>query len=137
MELTLAILRQLRDLLAPKLGSEFSVNFGNKANNEFLISISSEGEKNYKEYIGSLIKDTLVDNFSTVNVRRIELVGPKVGSELRQKAFLAILWALIGILIYITIRFELNALGAILAIFHDVLIIGSIFILLGKEIQSY
>ena len=128
-------IRQLRDLLAPKLGSEFSVTyFGNKANNEFLISISSEGEKNYKEYIGSLIKDTLVDNFSTVNVRRIELVGPKVGSELRQKAFLAILWALIGILIYITIRFELiYALGAILAIFHDVLIIGSIFILLGKE----
>ena len=53
---------------------------------------------------------------------------------MRQKALLAILWSLIGILIYITIRFEfIYALGAILAIFHDVLIIGSIFILLGKE----
>ena len=116
-----------------KLGSEFSVTyFGNKANNEFLISILAKERKIH--ILWQSRKDTLVDNFSTVNVRRIELVGPKVGSELRQKAFLAILWALIGILIYITIRFELiYALGAILAIFHDVLIIGSIFILLGKE----
>ncbi len=128
-------IRQLRTLLAPKLGSEFSVTyFGNRANNEFLVSISSEGEKNSKKYVGSLIKDTLINNFPTVEVRRVELVGPKVGSELRQKALLAILWAVIGILIYITIRFEFTyAVGAILAIFHDVLIIVSIFILLGKE----
>ena len=126
---------QMRNLLIPKLGSEISVTyFGNKANNEFLVSISSEGEKNSKSYVGSLIKDALVSQFPTVDVRRIELVGPKVGAELRQKALLAILWSLIGILIYITIRFEfIYALGAILAIFHDVLIIVSIFILLGKE----
>ena len=99
-----------------------------------MVSISSEGEKNSKSYVGSLIKDALVSQFPTVDVRRIELVGPKVGAELRQKALLAILWSLIGILIYITIRFEfIYALGAILAIFHDVLIIVSIFILLGKE----
>ena len=126
---------QMRNLLIPKLGSEISVTyFGNKANNEFLVSISSEGEKNSKSYVGSLIKDALVSQFPTVDVRRIELVGPKVGAELRQKALLAILWSLIGILIYITIRFEfIYAIGAILAIFHDVLIIVSIFILLGKE----
>ena len=99
-----------------------------------MVSISSEGEKNSKSYVGSLIKDALVSQFPTVDVRRIELVGPKVGAELRQKALLAILWSLIGILIYITIRFEfIYAIGAILAIFHDVLIIVSIFILLGKE----
>ena len=71
-------IRQLRDLLAPKLGSEFSVTyFGNKANNEFLISISSEGEKNYKEYIAVSSKIPL-NNFSTGTHK----VGPKVGSEL-------------------------------------------------------
>ena len=53
---------------------------------------------------------------------------------MRQKALLAVLWSLIGILIYITIRFEfIFAIGAILAIFHDVLIIVSIFVLFGKE----
>ena len=128
-------IRQIRNLLIPKLGSEFSVTyFGNKVNNEFLVSISSEGKKNSKRYVGSLIKDALVNQFPTVDVRRIELVGPKVGAELRQKALLAILWSLIGILIYITIRFEfIYAIGAILAIFHDVLIIVSIFVLFGKE----
>ena len=43
---------QMRNLLIPKLGSEISVTyFGNKANNEFLVSISSEGEKNSKSYV--------------------------------------------------------------------------------------
>ena len=89
---------------------------------------------NSKSYVGSLIKNALVSQFPTVDVRRIELVGPKVGAELRQKALLAVLWSLIGILIYITIRFEfIFAIGAILAIFHDVLIIVSIFVLFGKE----
>ena len=69
-----------------------------------------------------------------MQLRRVETVGPKVGAELRSKAFFAILLALVGILIYITIRFEfLFGIGAIIALFHDIFIIVAIFVLLGKE----
>jgi preprotein translocase subunit SecF len=71
-----------------------------------------------------------------VEVRRAEMVGPQVGKDLRKKGLMAILYAMIGILIYITWRFEFRfALGAIIALIHDVLITLGIFSLLGKEIN--
>ncbi len=69
------------------------------------------------------------------DVRREELVGPKVGKELQSKASQAILYALIGILIYISIRFEFRfAVGAVAALVHDVLITLGIFSMTGFEI---
>lgn len=66
----------------------------------------------------------------------IERVGPKIGSELSGKAVMAILWALVLILIYISIRFEFRfALGAIVALAHDVIITLGMFSLLGYEIS--
>ena len=63
-------------------------------------------------------------------------IGPKVGGKLRADAGLAIIFATIGILIYIAIRFKLNfAVGATVATFHDVLAVLGIFYLLGKEIN--
>ncbi|MDO9515649.1 MAG: protein translocase subunit SecF, partial [Syntrophales bacterium] len=67
-------------------------------------------------------------------IRRIEVVGPKVGSDLRQKGLLAMLYAVIGILLYVTWRFELRyAVGAIVALIHDVVITVGVFSILGKE----
>jgi len=58
----------------------------------------------------------------------------KVGKDLREKGMLAMLYAVIGILIYVTWRFELRyAVGAVIALLHDVLITVGIFSLLGKE----
>jgi len=55
-------------------------------------------------------------------------VGPKVGKDLREKGMLAMLYAVIGILIYVTWRFELRyAVGAVIALLHDVLITVGIF----------
>ena len=58
-----------------------------------------------------------------IDIRRIEFVGPQVGEELTEQGGLAMLYALIGILIYVALRFEYRfAVGSIVALVHDVLI---------------
>ncbi|MFQ5767868.1 MAG: protein translocase subunit SecF, partial [Acidobacteriota bacterium] len=68
-------------------------------------------------------------------IRRVEYVGPKVGEELAEKAFLAMILALTGMLIYITVRFRKLgfALGAILALVHDGIISAGVFNLGGGQ----
>ncbi len=69
-----------------------------------------------------------------VDIRRVEFVGPKVGEELTNDGGLAMLYALIGILIYVAIRFEYRfALGSISALIHDVIITLGIFSLFQIE----
>ena len=63
-----------------------------------------------------------------VELRRVEFVGPQVGEELREQGGLAVLFALIGILIYVALRFEWRfAVGAVVATMHDVLFTVGIF----------
>ena len=70
----------------------------------------------------------------TVQMRRVEFVGPQVGDELTEKGGLAMLYALIGILVYVSWRFEWRfALGAVIALVHDVVVTVGIFSLLGLE----
>ncbi len=67
-------------------------------------------------------------------VRRIEVVGPKVGKDLTRKALLAIVFSWIGILIYVGVRFEFRyALGGIIALVHDVLVTITFMSLFNKE----
>ncbi|OHE23596.1 MAG: protein-export membrane protein SecF, partial [Syntrophus sp. GWC2_56_31] len=67
-------------------------------------------------------------------VRRIEMVGPKVGKDLTKKALLAIVFSWIGILIYVGVRFEFRyALGGIVALVHDVLITITFLSVFDKE----
>ena len=69
-----------------------------------------------------------------IDVRRVEFVGPKVGEELTNDGGLAMLYALIGILIYVAFRFEYRfALGSIAALIHDVIITLGVFSLLQIE----
>ena len=69
-----------------------------------------------------------------VDIRRVEFVGPKVGEELTNDGGLAMLYALIGILIYVAFRFEYRfALGSISALIHDVIITLGVFSLLQIE----
>jgi preprotein translocase subunit SecF len=69
-----------------------------------------------------------------VEMRRVEFVGPQVGEELTEQGGLAMLYALIGILIYVSLRFEYRfSLGAVAALVHDVLITLGIFSLLQIE----
>jgi len=70
----------------------------------------------------------------TVQMRRVEFVGPQVGDELTEKGGLAMLYALIGILAYVAWRFEWRfALGAVIALVHDVVVTVGVFSLLGLE----
>jgi preprotein translocase SecF subunit len=71
-----------------------------------------------------------------ITIRRTETVGPKIGEELKNRAWAAIVISLFGILIYISWRFEFRfAIGAIVALIHDILITLGIFSLTGKELS--
>ncbi len=72
----------------------------------------------------------------TVELRREETVGPRIGKELRGKAFLAILFSILGILAYISWRFEFRfAVAAVIALIHDVLITLGFFSIVNYEIS--
>jgi preprotein translocase subunit SecF len=88
------------------------------------------------EEIGSKVKNSLIGKFQAddILVERVEMVGPKVGKDLREKAILSIIYAIIGIVIYISWRFELQyAIAAIIALVHDVLVTMGAFSLADKE----
>jgi preprotein translocase subunit SecF len=69
-----------------------------------------------------------------VDVRRVEFVGPQVGKELQLQAFYAVLFGLVGILIYLAARFDLKGgVAAVAAVFHDVIVCHGAMSLFGKE----
>jgi len=69
-------------------------------------------------------------------VIQVQMVGPKVGADLRNKAVLATLYALAGMLVYIAFRFEwIYGLGAVIAVFHDTIITLGLFSIFKEEIS--
>ena len=122
----------LRDNLSQMNLGDISVkNFGNK--NDFLIKFENNKNKNVIEEIKNNLDKSFGNNF---NFRRVENVGPKVSAELLKSGVIAISIALGLMLIYIWIRFEWQfSLGAIMALFHDVIVTLGLFSLLGLEIN--
>ena len=122
----------LRDNLNQmNLGDVSVKNFGNKI--DFLIKFENSDNKNVIEEIKSNLDKSFGNNF---NLRRVENVGPKVSAELLRSGVIAISVALALMLIYIWIRFEWQfSLGAILALFHDVIVTLGLFSLFGLEIN--
>ncbi|RKZ29598.1 protein translocase subunit SecF [bacterium] len=89
---------------------------------------------------GISVTDAITEQLKTefgeesLNLRRQEIVGPKVSNELRKQALWATLIALVGILIYVSIRFKFRfGIAAVIALFHDVIITIGIFTILGRE----
>ena len=113
------------------LGDVSVKNFGNEL--DFLIKFENNSNKN----IINEIKINLDKSFGNqFDFRRVENVGPKVSAELLKSGIIAISVALVLMLIYIWIRFEWQfSLGAILALFHDVIVTLGLFSLLGLEIN--
>ncbi len=71
-----------------------------------------------------------------IEIRRTETVGPKIGAELKEAAFWAIIYALLGIVVYISWRFQLRfAIAAIIALIHDVVFTLGIFSVIGLEVS--
>lgn len=80
--------------------------------------------------------NALRKSLGDMNVVRIESVGPTIGKELRRQAFIALLLALGGILLYITLRFKFDfAVVSVLALIHDSLVVLGFYSLLWKEIN--
>ncbi len=80
------------------------------------------------------VGDRVLRSLPSAEMRRVEFVGPQVGEELTQDGFLALLYAFSGILIYVMFRFTLKfAVGAIVAIIHDVVITVGIFSVTGMS----
>ncbi len=88
-----------------------------------------------KAELSSRVLRTLNDAAGTdLDMRRVEFVGPQIGEELTEQGGLAMIIALGGILIYVSIRFQWKyALGAVGALFHDVMITIGFFSILGLE----
>lgn len=117
------------------LGNSEIKRFGN-THKEFLVYIQQQKDISPDDLVDQVEK-TLQDEFQKpVEKLQVDTVGPKIGEELRNKAVWAILWSLVLILVYISIRFEfVFAVGAIIALFHDVTITLGIFSLLDFEIS--
>ena len=122
----------LRDNLnRMNLGDVSVKNFGNEK--DFLIKFENSNNKNVIEEIKINLDKSFGNNFS---FRRVENVGPKVSAELLKSGVIAISVALVLMLIYIWIRFEWQfSLGAILALFHDVIVTLGLFSLFELEIN--
>jgi preprotein translocase subunit SecF len=97
--------------------------------NDVLIRLApQEGEEASAQLSEEVFKALSEAVGGQVELRRVEFVGPQVGEELREQGGLAVLFALIGILIYVALRFEWRfAVGAIAATMHDALFVVGIF----------
>jgi len=130
-QITISQLRQ--SFLNMNLGDVSVKEFGK--NNDFLIKF--EKKENNNPNLISEVKESLTKSIgSGFNFRRVESVGPKVSAELLNSGIIAIALSLAAMLFYIWIRFEWQfSLGAILALFHDVILTLGIFSLFNLEIN--
>ena len=106
-----------------------SINrFGNE--NDILIRTEYECASEIEAALKNAFKENELETL------RVEDVGPTVGRELRRKALWAIIWAMVAICIYITLRFEFKfAICAIIALLHDVLVTLGIFSMASRELS--
>lgn len=125
-----ADLSDIRDLMYVNGFDDFQVvNFG--SNTDVLIKVA---DKDGSSQLGDMIFAFLEADNSSIELQRIEFVGPQIGSELRDQGGLGMLVALGMILLYVAFRFQYKfALGAVAALGHDVVIILGLFSLLNWD----
>ena len=106
--------------------------FGNE--DEFLIHVKTSTKS--EEQVNTIREALASIHGGSYEIRRLETVGPKIGKELKGDMISAVLIAMAGIVIYISIRFQfMYAIGALVALTHDVLITLGLFSLLNMEIS--
>jgi preprotein translocase subunit SecF len=109
------------------------VNYRDKVKSGVLTSVDE-----LRASIDPAAAASMNDGFfvSDYGVRNVEIVGPQVGSQLRKQAILAILYSLLGMLVYLAFRFEwIYGVAAVVTVFHDTLITVGAFSLMNKEIS--
>ena len=119
-------------LEADGFGDAIVQHFGSAQ--EVLIRLVPEAGKDKAEISSQIIGLLQAASDTSIDVRRVDFVGPQVGEELTEDGGLAVLYALIAILIYVAIRFEYRfSLGAVAALVHDVIITLGIFSVLQLD----
>ncbi len=115
-------LKPIRDVLAKNSYKDAIVQHFGSANEVLIRLVPHEGQ-NKAELSSKIIPLLEAQSKQPMEVRRVDFVGPQVGQELRDDGGLAVLYALIAILIYVSLRFEYRfSLGAVAALIHDVTI---------------
>ena len=121
-------LEEVRNLLAEEGIENFVLNFSG-SQNDLSVKIPGGEDSSNNESLKKILKD----NFS-YDLRKEEFIGPQVGEELRDQGGLGLLIALLIMTVYIMFRFQYKfAVGAILALAHDVLIVLGFFSLLSID----
>ena len=115
-------LEEIREVLSSKLEDDFQVSyFGSEQ--DVLIKIPGGSENNLSDEIVSALKNSF-----QFDLRRKDFIGPQIGEELRDQGGLGILAAMLVMMVYIMFRFQFKfAIGALLALVHDVLIVLGFF----------
>ena len=115
-------LEEIREVLGSKLDDDFQVSyFGSEQ--DVLIKIPGDSENNLSNEIISSLKNSF-----QFDLRRKDFIGPQIGEELRDQGGLGILAAMLVMMVYIMFRFQFKfAVGALLALIHDVLIVTGFF----------
>jgi preprotein translocase subunit SecF len=107
---------------------------GETAQHQFLIK--AQGDESSLNKISQQVSEILDKSLKKgeYEVQRVDVVGPAAGSSLRMSGFLSMLYALVCILVYVTIRFDYRySPGAVLALFHDTMITLGVFIITQKQ----
>ncbi len=117
-------IEKIREALKP-LNLEGSViqEVGSRSDNEFLLRTEMSGAD--LKGLSDKFEDAMAAVYGKngFEIRRVEAVGPKAGKDLTQKGILAVCFSLLGMLIYISWRYEFRfALGGIIALIHDVIV---------------
>lgn len=122
----------IRDTLAGLgHGNAIVQHFG--SSREVAIRLAPD-ESEAAAVVGDRVLSALRSADERVEMRRVEFVGPQVGDELKEQGGLAVLFALIGILIYVALRFEYRfAVGSVIALAHDVILTVGLFALTQIE----
>jgi len=127
---------ELRKVITSEIKGNIVIqNIGLPEDNQFIIKTKYEDEPEKKI---EMIKNVVNENFAEKEpvLLKNETVGPTIGKELRKLAFILIGISLLGILIYISIRFKFNyAVAAVLALIHDVTITSGMLSFYEKEID--
>jgi preprotein translocase subunit SecF len=125
-----APLQQVReDLSAAGYESAIVVNFG--SDTDVLVRMPEGMSPTLGDEVLAVL---LAGTEGEIELRRIEFVGPQVGEELREQGGLAVLLALLVVLIYVAMRFQVKfSIGAVAALGHDVLITLGVFALVGWD----
>ncbi|MEM9530114.1 MAG: protein translocase subunit SecF [Pseudomonadota bacterium] len=101
------------------------------APNDIVVRLATLAEADSAEVSNQVVETLEAASGEELDLRRVEFVGPQVGEELAEKGGLAMIYALIGILLYIIFRFQWKfSVGAVLALVHDVVIVVGIFSIL-------